>query len=160
MKEDLLLNTLNELIKPIVTSLKYELYHIELVKEDGENYLRIYIDNENGISLKDCEKVSRPISDMLDENDPIPYSYYLEVSSPGVYRTLFNDDHLKKHIGSYVLVTLNSKINNKKELIGFLSSFDEKQITIKTEEAEVLIPREKVNNISLTDNEEGGSKKQ
>ena len=159
MKEDLLLDNLHKLIEPIVTNLKYELYHLELTKEDGENYLRVYIDNENGISLKDCEKVSRPISDMLDEKDPIPYSYYLEVSSPGIYRTLFNDTHLTKSIGDFVLINLKSKFNGKKEFKGFLSSFDEKQIIITSNENEIIIPKEKINTINLADKEEGGNKK-
>ncbi|HBC97665.1 MAG TPA: ribosome maturation factor RimP, partial [Clostridium sp.] len=63
-------------------------------------YLRIYIDKEQGnISLQDCEKVSRTVSDILDREDPIKVSYYLEVSSPGVERKLYTDEHLKRYIG-------------------------------------------------------------
>lgn len=158
MDNEGLIQELNKLIHPKVTSLGYEFYHLELVKEEGEDYLRVYIDSENGISLKDCEKVSRPISDMLDEDDPIPFSYYLEVSSPGVYRTLFNDYHLTKSIGEYVLIQLNSLLNGKREIKGKLMSFDEGQFLIRDGVIDISIPKDKIKNISLTDKEEGGKK--
>jgi len=158
MDNDVLIQELNELIEPKVTSFGYEFYHLELVKEEGEDYLRIYIDSENGISLKDCENVSRPISAMLDENDPIPFSYYLEVSSPGVYRALFNDGHLTKSIGEYVDIQLNSLFNGKREVKGELVSFNEKEVIIKEGVIDITIPKDKIDIISLTDKEEGGNK--
>ncbi|MBC8060962.1 MAG: ribosome maturation factor RimP [Clostridiaceae bacterium] len=158
MDNEVLIQQLNKLIEPKVTSLGYEFYHLELVKEEGEDYLRVYIDSENGISLQDCERVSRPISAMLDEDDPIPFGYYLEVSSPGVYRTLFNDYHLNKSMGAYVLIQLNSLLNGKREVQGELKSFDEEQVIIKDGVMDISIPKEKIKNISLTDKEEGGNK--
>ena len=158
MENEVLLQELIKLIEPKVTSFGYELYHLELIKEEGEDYLRIYIDNENGISLEDCETVSRPISTMLDEDDPIPFSYYLEVSSPGIYRTLFNDYHLTKSIGEYILIQLNSLLNGKREIKGELVSFDEEQVVIKDGVLEISTPKDKIKNISLTDKEEGGNK--
>lgn len=157
MNNENLLNTLNLLIEPIVINLGYELYYIELVKEDGEDYLRVYIESDIGISLKDCETVSRPISDMLDKDDPIPFSYYLEVSSPGIYRTLFNDNHLKKSIGNKVDIELNSLFNGSREVNGMLLSFDDTGISIKIDEADIIIPRKIINRISIADNEEGGN---
>ncbi len=159
MSNDSLLENLYNLIEPIIKNLEYEFYHLELIKEDGEDFLRVYIDNENGISLSDCEKVSRQISTMLDEQDPIPFGYYLEVSSPGVYRTLFNDNHLNKAIGEFVLVKLNSLFNGNRELKGILSTFNDVQVTIRNKEIDITIPKDKINNISLTDEEEGGNKK-
>ena len=156
MDNEVLIQELNKLIEPKVTSLGYEFYHLELVKEEGEDYLRVYIDSENGISLGDCEKVSRPISAMLDEDDPIPFSYYLEVSSPGVYRTLFNDHHLTKSIGEHVLIELNSLLSGTREIKGKLMSFDEEQVSVKDGVIDISIPKEKIKNISLTDKEEGG----
>ncbi|NLZ48199.1 MAG: ribosome maturation factor RimP [Clostridiales bacterium] len=149
MKKQVLLEKLNKLIEPIVVGLGYELYHIEYKKEDGEYYLRVYIDKEGGISLSDCEKVSRPISDMLDVEDPISDSYYLEVSSPGIFRELFNDKHLEKHIGDTVKIVFNGVFNGAKSLIGNLKSFDNDNIYISIEENEVIVPREKIKSISL-----------
>ena len=157
MSDEILLNKLNEIIQPIVTDLGYELYHIELVKEEGEDYLRVYIENSIGISLQDCEKVSRPISTKLDEYDPIPYGYYLEVSSPGIFRTLFNDNHLSKSIGIRVLVELNSLFNGNREVEGILSSFNDKELVIKLDSLDILVPRDIIRKISIADYEEGGN---
>lgn len=148
MKKQVLLEKLNILIEPIVTGLGYELYHIEYKKEDGEYYLRVYIDKEGGINLSDCERVSRPISDMLDIEDPIPDSYYLEVSSPGVFRELFNDKHLEKNIGNTVKIVFNGVFNGVKFIIGKLSSFDNENIYINNDD-QITVPREKIKSISL-----------
>lgn len=145
-----LLNKLYEMVEPIVCNLNYELYHLEIVKEENENYFRIYIDKEgSGISLTDCEKVSRAVSDMLDIEDPITFSYYLEVSSPGIERILYTDEHLKRHIGSMVRVKINGLLNGKKEYEGELLNFNENELQIKSDTEEVEIPRNKVSNVSL-----------
>ena len=157
MSNEILLDKLNELIEPIVTNLGYELYHIELVKEEGEDYLRVYIENAIGISLQDCEKVSRPISSKLDEDDPIPFGYYLEVSSPGIFRTLFNDNHLSKSIGNEILVELNALFNGSRDIEGKLISFNDKELVIKVDSLDTLVPREIIKKISIADYEEGGT---
>jgi len=144
MRNDMLINKLNVLIEPIVIEKGLELYHVEFVKEGGENYLRIYIDNENNISLEDCEKVSRAVSDMLDVEDPISEGYCLEVSSPGIFRTLYNDNHYAKYINSDVVVKLNALLEGKKQLEGKLLSFNEDEITIDVEGTEISVPRNKI----------------
>jgi ribosome maturation factor RimP len=152
MKLEVLIKKLTELIEPIVEGLGYELYHIEYVKEDGEQYLRIYIDkedNENGISLLDCENVSRPVSDMLDVEDPITEGYFLEVSSPGLNRFLHKDKHLSKVIGSEVLVKLLKAMLDKKTFKGNLVAFDDKEIIIKNNDEEYKIPRDIIKTINL-----------
>ncbi|MDP4087797.1 MAG: ribosome maturation factor RimP [Bacillota bacterium] len=149
MKKDVLLENLNKLIKPIVISLGYDLYFIEYIKEEGEKYLRVYIDKEGGISLEDCERVSRPVSDLLDAEDPIPESYFLEVSSPGMFRQLFNDEHLSKYKGSMVAVNLESIIEGKKSLKGTLLHFDDNNIYLSKDNEELMIPREKIKTINL-----------
>ncbi|PJI10180.1 MULTISPECIES: ribosome maturation factor RimP [Clostridium] len=146
-----MIEKLMELIKPIVENLGYEFYHIELVKENGERYLRIYIDKENGISLDDCEKVSRAVSDLLDDKDPIPYSYYLEVSSPGINRILYTDEHLKKYVGSMVDIKLKSSLNKVTNYSGKLSGFNEEIIAIIVlDNKEIKIPRKKIKKICLS----------
>lgn len=149
MRNSSLLKELNELIEPIVIQLGYELYYIEYVREQGENYLRIYIDKENGIGMEDCETVSRRVSDILDEKDPIPDSYYLEVSSPGIERTLHTDNHLKKYINHMVMIKLSKIFKGKKVYEGDLISFNDESIEIRTEDENVAIPREKIKKIIL-----------
>ena len=149
MNNDVLIEKLTTLIAPIVNSKECELYHIEFIKEDGENFLRIYIDNSEGITLENCEQVSRVVSAILDTTDPIEDSYYLEVSSPGIFRTLFNDNHLNRYKGSKISIKLSALFNEKNQLEGILQDFNESEVIINMEEETVLIPREKIDNISL-----------
>lgn len=149
MNNSELIIKMNELVEPIVSKCGYQLYHIEFVKEQGENFLRIYIDHEAGIGLSDCEKVSRQISAMLDLEDPVPDSYYLEVSSPGIERELYTEEHLNKYIGNSITVRLNKLFNGNKKVIGVLKDFNDSQITIIKEGEEIFIPREKIKAINL-----------
>ncbi|WP_446899512.1 ribosome maturation factor RimP [Clostridium sp. LBM24168] len=145
-----LINELHDLIDPLVESLGYELYYLELVKEKNENYLRIYIDKQNGgISLDDCEKVSRPVSNLLDEKDPINFSYYLEVSSPGIERRLYTDEHLKKYIGSMVKVNIKGLFNGKKKYEGEFLDFNSDELKLKYELKDIAIPRNKISDVRL-----------
>ncbi|MCY6483934.1 ribosome maturation factor RimP [Clostridium aestuarii] len=149
MKNDILIDKLSNLVEPIVVQLNYELYHIEYIKENKENYLRIYIDKAEGISLEDCGKVSRKLSDMLDEKDPISESYYLEISSPGIERTLYNDKHLSKYINNIVNIKLSRLYNGQKTYIGKLLDFNNENISIEIENENVSIPKNKIKKITL-----------
>ena len=106
-----------DIIGNIIIDLGYSLYDVEYVKESKDYFLRIYIDNPNGISLDDCERVSNTITDILDREDPIKEQYFLEVSSPGVERVLRNDQHLKDNIGVEVKVKLFKPIEENREYI-------------------------------------------
>lgn len=149
MNNNVLIDKLSRIISPVVESLNYEFYHLEYVKENGENYLRIYIANENGISLEDCEKVSRRISDLLDEEDPITDPYYLEVSSPGINRFLYTDKHFQRSIGQLVLLKLVKAANGKKAIKGQLIDFNESEVVIKEGNENINIDREKIKSINL-----------
>lgn len=145
-----LINKLHKLIDPLVESLNYELYYLELVKEENENYLRIYIDKQDSnISLDDCEKVSRAVSSILDEKDPISFSYYLEVSSPGIERKLYTDEHFKRYIGNMVRVNIAGLLNGKKKYEGELLDFNSEELKLKTEFQSIDIPRNKISDVSL-----------
>ncbi|MCR6515266.1 MAG: ribosome maturation factor RimP [Clostridium sp.] len=141
MKKDALILEIEELVKPITDELSYELYNVEFVKEDGENYLRIYIDNENGIKLTDCEAVSRRVSEMLDEVDPISVGYFLEVSSPGINRGLYCDEHFERYVGSKVILKLKKALNGTKTITGMLKGINDDYIIVQAEE-EVNIPKD------------------
>jgi len=122
-----------QLLLPIVEEYQFELYDVEFVKEAGTFYLRAYIDKEGGININDCEVVSRRLSDLLDQKDFIPDAYILEVSSPGLGRTLKKDKHFEKSIGEEVEIKLFKAIDKQKEFVGYLDSFDEEKIVIADE---------------------------
>lgn len=149
MNNNFTLDKIVEIVNPIVNSLNCELYHIEYVKEAGENYLRIYIDNEAGVTLDDCESVSRKVSEFLDVQDPIGEPYIFEVSSPGIDRTLFTDRHLEKYQGNKVKIKLIKPFNGKKLYEGLLNGFTNEFICIKTENEAVNIPRIKIKTVNL-----------
>ena len=122
------------LIAPKIEELGYELYDVEYTKEGKDLFLRIFIDNEKGIDLNDCEKVNNGIVDLLDEADYIKEQYFLEVSSPGVERVLRKDKHLQANLGNRVNVKLFHKdLKDRKEYEGILQNFNEKEITIDEE---------------------------
>lgn len=119
-----------ELLKPITERFGVEIYDVEYVKEGSDFYLRAYIDKEGGVNIIDCENVSRALSDVLDEKDFIDDAYILEVSSPGLGRTLKKDRHLTKSIGQDVEIKLYKPVDKVKEFEGTLLSFNDKEITI------------------------------
>ena len=90
---------IEELVTKPITDLGYRVYDVMYVKEGKDNFLRIFIDNDKGISLDDCEKVNDAITDMLDEADLIKDQYFLEISSPGVERNIRKDKHFEESIG-------------------------------------------------------------
>ena len=146
---DELMKKLNNLIKPIVEKSGYELYHLEFVKEGGEDYLRVYIDNEQGIILDDCVKVNKLVSEALDVEDLIKDFYYLEISSPGIERVLHNDRHLQKYMGFNVKIKLKNLVKGKKKLEGILKGLDEENVVINLEEEEISLNRNNIITISL-----------
>lgn len=119
-----------ELLKPIADANHVEIYDVEYVKEGSEWYLRCYIDKEDGVNINDCEAVSRALSDELDRTDFIEDAYILEVSSPGLGRTLKKDKHLRKSLLEEVEVKTYKPINGKKEFTGILKAFDEETVTL------------------------------
>ena len=118
------------LLSPIAQANGVEIYDVEYIKEGSDWYLRAYIDKPEGVNIIDCENVSRALSEALDREDFIPDAYILEVSSPGLGRTLKKDKHLLKSIGQEVEIKLFKPIDKCKEFAGVLTGFDEKQITI------------------------------
>lgn len=127
-----------KILLPIAGANGVEIYDVEYVKEGSDWYLRAYIDKEGGVTIEDCEKISRAASAMLDKEDFIEDAYILEVSSPGLGRALKKDKHLQKSIGEAVEIKTYKPIEKKKEFAGVLQSFDRESITIKPEEGESM----------------------
>ena len=130
-----------------IESLGYRLYDVEFVKEGKDFYLRVYIDNDSGISLEDCEAVSNGINEILDEADYIKEQYFLEVSSPGVEKVLKKDRHLKENIGNKVQVKLFKPLAGKKVFEGLLENFSDDNICIKVESQILEIERSNIGQI-------------
>lgn len=150
MKVDALLEKIYQLVKPVADELNYEIYHIEYVKENGEYYLRIYIDKDGGITLTDCEKLSRRVSDIMDTEDPIPVAYFLEVSSPGLNRGLFTEEHYKKQIGKEVLIRFTKSFDGKKNIKGILREVNENEVVVEYENEKLFtIPKDKIKSANL-----------
>lgn len=142
--------------KPIADELGLEIWDIKLVKEGPNQYLRVFIDSEDGITLDDCENMSRALDAPLDELDPIPDFYFLEVCSPGIERELSKDKHLEKYIGYSIKIRLiRPNENNEKEIFGILKAFDKDTIEIENsaENSKITsIARKNIAHINLNEN--------
>ena len=123
-----------ELLEPIVTGFGFELVDVEYVKEAGTWYLRAYIDKPGGITVDDCEAVSRKFSDVLDEKDYIEDTYIFEVSSPGLGRPLKKDKDFQRSLGEEVEIRTYRPVDRQKEFVGELKAYDKESVTIVYED--------------------------
>ena len=119
-----------ELALPIVERAGCTLWDVEYVKEAGEWFLRVYIDREGGVDIDCCEAVSRPLSDALDEADPIQGSYTCEVSSAGLDRALKKPDHFAQCMGQKVDVKLYRPVDGGKERTGILTGYEDGAVSV------------------------------
>ncbi len=139
-----------KLVKEKIETLGYELYDVEYSKEGKNYFLRIFIDSPKGIDLNDCEKVNDGINELLDQADYIKEQYFLEVSSPGIERTLRKDKHLEQNIGKEINIKLFKKDENgKKEYQGILKQYNEEKIEL---EEEITIERKNIAQIKTVYN--------
>ncbi|MBA2870842.1 ribosome maturation factor RimP [Anoxybacillus calidus] len=142
-----------ELVTPILEEMELELVDIEYVKEGKNWFLRVFIDSEDGIDIEQCGIVSEKLSEKLDEVDPIPYNYFLEVSSPGAERPLKKRADFERAVGKNVYVKTYEPIEGEKEFEGELTAFDGTVATItvkqKTRKKTIEIPYEKIANARL-----------
>ena len=129
------------LVTPIVEKYGFELVDVEYVKEGGNFYLRAYVDKPGGITVEDCEKVSREFSDKLDEADFIDEAYIMEVSSPGLGRPLKKEKDFKRSMGEEVEIRTYRPINREKEFYGVLTAYDENSVTIDCEGEEKIFQK-------------------
>lgn len=129
------------LVAPIVEKYGFELVDVEYVKEGGNFYLRAYVDKPGGITVEDCETVSREFSDKLDEADFIDEAYIMEVSSPGLGRPLKKEKDFKRSMGEEVEIRTYRPINREKEFYGILTAYDENSVTIDCEGEEKIFQK-------------------
>ena len=145
----MLRDQLGKLLGPVAAGLGYELWEIEYAPRAGGGLLRLYIDSPDGISLDDCEKVSRAVSAVLDEADPIPNEYTLEVSSPGMDRVLRTQAHFARFAGERVKVEMIQLINGRKRFQGRLQKVGESEITLETDGGQVSLPIDDIHRARL-----------
>ena len=137
-------DAVSALALPVVESAGCSLWDVEYVKEAGAWFLRVYIDREGGVSIDDCEAVSRPLSDLLDEADPIEGSYTFEVSSAGADRALKKPEHFAKYLGAEVEVKLYRPREGRKELVGTLKDYRDGDVVLESGGAETVLTRQEI----------------
>ncbi|MCC8067518.1 MAG: ribosome maturation factor RimP [Clostridiales bacterium] len=126
------------LLMPLMEQYQLELVDVEYVKEGGSWYLRAYIDKPGGVTIDDCEVISRALSDLLDEQDYIEDAYILEVSSPGLGRPLRKDKDFDRSIGEKVDIRTFRPLNHQEEFSGILREYDKHTVTIDLENGETM----------------------
>ncbi|MBE5833073.1 ribosome maturation factor RimP [Butyrivibrio sp.] len=138
-----------ELLEPIAKENGVSIYDVEYVKEAGEWYLRAYIDKPEGVNINDCVNVNHALSDALDVDDFIEEAYTLEVSSPGLGRTLKKDRHFANSLGMEVELKLYKPVDGTKEFSGILKSFDAENVVITINDQDKTFVRKEISVIKL-----------
>lgn len=142
-------NRLQAIIEPSVSALGYELVGIEYLPQGRYSLLRVYIDSEAGITVDDCEKVSRQLSGVLDVEDPIKGQYSLEISSPGLDRPLFTPEHFARFAGQQVQVRLQQPLNGQRKFKGLLRGMDGEEVLIEIDGGELRVLPEEIDKANL-----------
>jgi ribosome maturation factor RimP len=147
---DKIINKINALLRDEITALGYELWGCTYKSSTDSSILRVFIEKADGITVTDCEKVARHISTVLDVEDPIRSAYHLEVSSPGLDRTLFELSHYQRYIGKKIKIRLHAPIDGRRNIVGILLVADEKKgIIIAEGDREVCVSFDQVERARL-----------
>ncbi len=141
---------LEQIVESGASALGYELVAVEYVPQRKNSLLRVYIDHPEGITLEDCEKVSRQISALLDVEDPIKGHYMLEVSSPGIDRPLVKPEHFEKFCGERVKVTTHTMHLGRKRFTGQLTEVDGAGIVVEVDGEAYDLPFDDINTAKLS----------
>ena len=123
-----------QLIQPLIDANNFELVDVEFVKEGSDWYLRVYIDKDGGITVDDCELISRAFNEILDREDYISEQYIFEVSSPGLMRPLKKEKDYKRSVGKLIDIKLYKPVDKCKEFTGVLDYYDKDTVTIKMDD--------------------------
>ena len=121
-----------------------EIWGVEFLSQGRHSKLRLYIDKADGVSIDDCAKVSRQVSDVLDVENMFTKGYTLEVSSPGMDRILFNAEQYESHVGETVDVRLNFPLEGKKRVVGLLAGVENAEAIVQADGEEYVLPLENV----------------
>ncbi|HLV76773.1 MAG TPA: ribosome maturation factor RimP [Marinobacter sp.] len=144
------LKQLENLLRPVVEGLGYEFWGIEFRSRGHQSMLRVFIDDaENGISVDDCEKVSRQVSGVMDVEDPIQNEYVLEVSSPGMDRPLFRLEHYETFVGHQVQLRLRMPFEGRRKFQGLIKGIEGDDVVIVVDDHEYLLPFESIEKANI-----------
>ena len=142
-------DTLYQIITPVVEGLGYELVGIEYLPQGKHSLLRVYIDQETGITLDDCEQVSRQVSAVMDVEDPLTNNYNLEISSPGLERPLFTEEHYTRFAGNQVFVRMSFPIDGRRKFEGLLQGIEDGEVVVEIDEEQFRLPLSQVDKAHL-----------
>jgi ribosome maturation factor RimP len=131
---------LETLLTPTVSGLGLRVWGLEYLGQGSRSTLRLYIDSDAGVTIEDCERVSKQVSALLDVEDVLQTSYTLEVSSPGMDRLLFKPEQYAESIGETVDVRLNYPFEGRRRVVGALTGLQNDEVTVQVEDSEYLIP--------------------
>ncbi len=145
-----IVDMVTELARPIVEEAGCELWDVEYVSEGGQWYLRVYIDKDDGVSIDDCEKVSRALDPILDEKDPVPTSYIFEVSSAGLERQLKLPAHFQKFLGENVEVKLYKPFEGSKLHKGELAAYENGGLTLVSGGKSITFTKEQIAGVHIS----------
>ncbi len=149
MKKTKVEDVVTMLAEPIADSLGLELVDIEYLKEGGSWFLRVYIDKPEGITHDDCQALSQRLSELLDEKDPVPNSYILEVSSPGIERPLKKPGDFERFKGYKIRASTFSPVEGQKEFVGDLEGLVDDKVVLNVKGREYALPLESVAKVRL-----------
>lgn len=137
------------LLQPVVTAMGYELWGVEYFPKGKASVLRIYIENESGITLDDCTLVSRQLAGVLDVHDPIRGQYELEVSSPGLDRPLFTLEQFARYQGYQVKIRLRTKLEGRKNFTGRVDKVNDEMVRIIDDGNVISIPGDEIDKANV-----------
>ena len=140
---------LEALLEPVVTGLGYELVGVEYLSQGKHSVLRLFIDQPEGISVDDCEAVSRQVSALLDVEDPIRGEYNLEVSSPGLDRPLFKAEHYQRFVGHGVRVRLKGPVEGRRKFSGTLQGVEDDTVVVMVDGETYRLPLNMIDKANL-----------
>ena len=141
--------TVYELAEPIAAEYGCYIYNVEFVKEGLSRYLRVFADKDEGITVDECELISRSLSDILDEADPIKENYFLEISSPGIGRKLSLPWHFEKYLGFPIDVSLYKPVCGAKKYTGELAEYNGGDFTIVVESGNITFGKNDIADVHL-----------
>ena len=140
---------LYRVITPVVEGLGYELVGIEYLPQGKHSLLRVYVDQADGITLDDCEKVSRQVSAVMDVEDPLSGHYNLEISSPGLERPLFVEEHYQRFVGNQVFIRMSIPLDGRRRFEGRLLGVEDGEVMLEIEEEQFRLPLTQVEKAHL-----------
>ncbi len=138
------LQQLQVILAPVVEAMGFQCWGVEYVSQGRHSVLRVFIEHEQGISVDDCEAVSRQLSAVLDVEDPISGEYTLEVSSPGMDRPLFTLDQFVAYVGHQVKVRTRVAVEERRNFQGVLKGVEDQDVVVQVDQYEYLLPIESI----------------